>query len=335
MLPLWVVIVFGSILLSMVGGLQTPLGNNGIGNPWDFLGKNIWGKSSSWSGKTPVSIVVCPAQFCVPIDYDILFDNLRQSLGENCLGTCRVAPLPRNEWIKVAKSLPTREYLDGTLQNYKTLSWYFDAIEVALNEILEEQGPNANICIIGHSIGGWVARAFLGGLSQSTSPTVEWAQRRVTSLVTLGTPHISPDGALVDQTRGLLREVEATPECSASSLTQRGISVICVGSASLTGDFFTTNLEEFVAATSYLPLLGRLDNSIRGDGIIPTELAFLESPARSVLLDVCPETGDMIRHAHVFPTPWNLWDGSAPSISLPFTWYGSSSVIGTWAQFIR
>lgn len=314
------------MLSPFVRAFQTP-----SGNPFSF----IFNQNEASSSSDRISILVCPAQFCVPLDYDVLFENLKKELGENRLGACRVTPLPRTEWIKVAKSLPTKDYFDGTLKNHKTLSWYFDAMETALSEIFEQEGTDAKVCIIGHSIGGWVARAFLGGLSESSSPIATLAQKRVTSFITLGTPHSSPDGALVDQTRGLLKEVENTIACSSGSLQNRGIAVTCVGSASLKGDFFTTNVEEFVAASSYFPLLGRLDDSIRGDGIIPTELAFLPPPARSVQLDTCPGTGDLVRHAHVLPTPWNLWDGSAPSIPLPFTWYGSESVIGEWAKYVR
>jgi hypothetical protein len=125
-----------------------------------------------------VSLLVCPAQFCVPDDYQVLFDNLRK--GEYLLqgkdtdddtidieiGSTLVAPLPRTEWIKVAKQLPTKNFWDATLPVHKTLDWYFDAIEAGLSEILAKEGHDANICIIGHSIGGWVARAYLGGLSR-------------------------------------------------------------------------------------------------------------------------------------------------------------------------
>ena len=118
-----------------------------------------------------VSLLICPAQFCVPDDYQVLFDNLRRSefLSDNDdieIGATVVAPLPRTEWIKVARQLPTRNFWDATLPVHKTLSWYFDAMETGLAEILASEGPDANICIIGHSIGGWVARAYLGGLSR-------------------------------------------------------------------------------------------------------------------------------------------------------------------------
>ena len=125
-------------------------------------------KDSKGSSKKRVAVLLCPAQFCVPADYDILFKNLRkQNRDEDApeIGTCRVAPLARTEWIKVARSLPTRSFLEAKLPVHSTLSWYFEAMETALSEIYAAEGPNVNVCIIGHSIGGWVARAYLGGLS--------------------------------------------------------------------------------------------------------------------------------------------------------------------------
>lgn len=120
------------------------------------------------SDKKRVAVLLCPAQFCVPADYDILFKNLRkQHRDDNApeIGTCRVAPLPRTEWIKVARNLPTRSFLEAKLPVHSTLSWYFAAMETALSEIFACEGPDVNVSIIGHSIGGWVARAYLGGLS--------------------------------------------------------------------------------------------------------------------------------------------------------------------------
>ena len=75
----------------------------------------------------------------------------------------------------------------------------------------------------------------------------------------MGTPHLSPEDALVDQTRGLLKEVEQTSSCSSQSLiVDRNIDVTNVISSGLQGKILTTDLEEIVATTSYLPLLGKL-----------------------------------------------------------------------------
>jgi hypothetical protein len=159
--------------------------------------------SSSSSSSLPerkVAILLCPAQFCVPDDYADLWETLPShidiiedvadsdsdstSIGPTTTTTTRriavdkdlsrVVPLSRRDWIKVSKQLPTTNFLEATLEVHKTLDWYFDSIETGLNEILslsQQQKNNGDsgldgICFVGHSIGGWVARAYLGGLSR-------------------------------------------------------------------------------------------------------------------------------------------------------------------------
>lgn len=105
-----------------------------------------------------MSVLLCPAQFCVPADYDELFQNLvhQRATKEDDLvpiGTCRVASLSRTDWIKVARQLPTKNFLDATLSAKTTLEWYFTGIEKALQEIYAADGVNTNVCFVGHSIG--------------------------------------------------------------------------------------------------------------------------------------------------------------------------------------
>jgi hypothetical protein len=63
----------------------------------------------------------------------------------------------------------------------------------------------------------------------------------------------------------------------------------------------------------------------------------MESPARRVEVEKCLETGNAVRHAHVLPTPWNLIDGEAASLSLPddIVWYGSPGVLSQWLKYIE
>jgi hypothetical protein len=175
-------------------------------------------------------------------------------------------------------------------------------------------------------------------LTCSTSTAVfDLTRQQCTSLITIGTPHTSPEDALVDQTRGLLKEIENTPSCSPQALADLGINVTCVGSAGVGGSFFSLNPEELVAASSYLPLMGRLSNEIKGDGIVPLDLAFMDAPARKVVINQCSITGAPVRHSHVLPTPWNLWDGYAPSVKLPenYVSYVSEGALSQWSQFIQ
>ena len=201
-----------------------------------------------------------------------------------------------------------------------------------------------SICIIGHSIGGWVARAYLGGLSLSSSALYTYTKQHISSFITLGTPHISPSTALVDQTRGLLAAIATSTTCTPQSLIDTSsnyrnepLEITCVSSSAISGNFVTTNVEELVAASSYLPLTGK-GNGVVGDGIVPLELAFLDHPAKRMELRECARTQQPIRHCHVLPTPWNLLDGYAPSIALSsdtFPSYISDGVVQQWAHCIR
>jgi hypothetical protein len=281
----------------------------------------------------PTAVLLCPAQFCVPADYQSFLTTLQEKCPK--ITTAKVANLPRSEWIKVARQLPTSEFLQANLNNAKTLQWYFNAIETSLAEIYAKEGEDVNICIIGHSIGGWVARSYLGGLCQSSTAVYRTTLERCKSFITLGTPHKSPQTALVDQTRGLLAAVESTEACSPGYMAQRGMKVTCVGSVGVQSKILSTNLEEIIAATSYLPLIQdwkKIFSGVKGDGIIPEDLAFMDAPANRVEVLNCSLTGNVVRHAHVLPTPYNLWSPSEASIPLSedFRWYGSDGVMDQW-----
>ena len=121
--------------------------------------------AASRNEKKRLAVLLCPAQFCVPVDYTDLLDAIRSEHSDVEVVAARVAPLPRTEWIKVARQLPTKDFIDANLSVKVTLDWYFEAIEQGLAELFAEGGEDVDVCVIGHSIGGWVARAYLGGLS--------------------------------------------------------------------------------------------------------------------------------------------------------------------------
>lgn len=84
--------------------------------------------------------------------------------------------------------------------------FYYEAIDRALEKI-QERHPGRGVHIVGHSIGGWVARAWL---AEGCSPT---DRENMLSLTTLGTPNTGPPEdaggpwTAVDQTRGLLKSI--------------------------------------------------------------------------------------------------------------------------------
>jgi hypothetical protein len=181
-----------------------------------------------------------------------------------------------------------------------------------------------------------------------------------TSLITLGTPHAVSTTALVDQTRGLIASIDATPTCSPEYLTtQRGIAITCVCSTGIPAKIISSNIEELVAVSSYVPLIGwnvLSNNEVSsssssdekedskdiistssniGDGIVPYDIAFLNEPAQRVVIEQCQMTKEPVRHSHVIPTPWNLWNGYQSSISVPVPSYVTEGVVTQWIQYIQ
>jgi hypothetical protein len=324
-----------------------------------------------------VSVLVCPAQFCVPVDYDDLLENIEEYFSNNNnddddddenqdfdfeLGSLKVVSLPRTEWIKIAKSLPTMNYVKGSLKGRDALGWYYQAIEKAVAEIWSEQGDcgddegqqnnnsnrNHSICIIGHSIGGWVARGWLGGLGYTSTDVYRRALRdgRISSFITLGTPHMTPPNnsnnnaaVAMDQTRGLLAEVEASRYCSSDYLVNEAdIAVTTVCSGSIESKLATTDTRKLLAASSYLSQAGWKDGmNIKGDGITPLSLGLMEEPANRIVVETNDNEASPIWHAHVLPTPWNVLDPIGPSYELPedSLWYGSREILPTWAPYIE
>ena len=138
---------------------------------------NVIEDSPSTVPERKIALLLCPAQFCVPNDYSDLWETLPSHVEVNNgddtttrvavnKKLSRVVPLSRRDWIKVSKQLPTQDFFDANLRVHKTLDWYFEAIEEGLSEIIDKDEEIDGICIVGHSIGGWVARAYLGGLAR-------------------------------------------------------------------------------------------------------------------------------------------------------------------------
>ena len=97
----------------------------------------------------------------------------------------------------------TMDFLTASLKPAKTLGFFYEALDKAFAQVQADYGADVKVAVLGHSIGGWVARSYLGEVLGA-----EEASRRVCSLVTLGTPHNPPPKdspvAALDQTRGLL-----------------------------------------------------------------------------------------------------------------------------------
>ncbi len=162
-------------------------------------------------------------------------------------------------------------------------------VEVAVRETRAEK-----VDIVGHSAGGRIARAYLG--DEAYYGVIYDGQRYVSSLTTLGTPHMTWEvfvrkfGQFVD---------EAYPGAYYPHVLYRSVA-----GESVRGRRVGTP-EEMFAYRSYRAVTGNGEDV--GDGVAPTQSCYLPGADNLVLRGV--------RHA-----PYNA----------PNSWYGAPGVVETW-----
>jgi len=233
-------------------------------------------------------VVICPQQFGgKPGDYTELINKLRK-VGHPVY----LVRLSTLEWLSITKSAFSKAYLVGELEPKKALPFYLDAIDKTVAKIPtnnKNDNNNGEYSILSHSIGGWIARAWLGEVATPEQ------RKRCIRYVSLGTPHLSPPPeslvAKVDQTRGLLKYINDRWPGSYWN-EHDGIEYTCVASKCVSGKL-ELNLDSLLAYASYFALSG--DGAIQGDGITPVDAAILDGSRKIVLDDVY--------HADVLPNP--------------------------------
>lgn len=273
--------------------------------------------STAAAAKRPRSTVAIlfPSQLGTQHDYDSFKQNLSDELGEDSFKVY-VAPLERLDWpLGLVGSFFTREFIDGKLEPSKTLAFYFKRVDEAVEKALAETGPDVELVLLSHSIGGWVARAWL---SEWAAPEVK---RRVRILVSLGSPHNPPPSdsgvAKVDQTRGLLTYINS----KFPGAHEKDVEYVSVIGRAVKGELsLQGGGERFLAFSSYSVLCG--DGESEGDGIIPIPTATLSGAANIIV--------DEAVHSNFIPTPFRQ------AIFLDKAeWYGSPSVLKQWVPALK
>jgi len=232
-------------------------------------------------------VVICPQQFGgKPGDYTELINKLRK-IGHPVY----LVRLSTLEWLSITKSAFSKAYLVGELEPKKALPFYLDAIDKTVAKVPTNDNNNGEYSILSHSIGGWIARAWLGEIATPEQ------RKRCIRYVSLGTPHLSPPPeslvAKVDQTRGLLKYInDRWPGSYWNGHDDGSIEYTCVASKCVSGKL-ELNLDSLLAYASYFALSG--DGTIQGDGITPVDAAILDGSRKIVLDDVY--------HADVLPNP--------------------------------
>ena len=209
-----------------------------------------------------------------------------------------------------------------------------------LHSLPERGGGEETVLVIGHSAGGWLARAALGdgswfseeSANKSANGEVR-ASDRVRALITLGAIHKPPAGNAASScvTRGALAYLEERHP--GAFLAKEGIAYVSVGGDAILGRQQSSSSSEIyvkggskevndlykvrgegsasaVAFTAYEAVSG--NGEMTGDGVVPLDWSLLEG-SRTIVLDGV------------------LHSINEPGTTMPTDrWYGSEGVVDRW-----
>ena len=162
--------------------------------------------------------------------------SLAAALERRGVGTVAVVPIERSQWLNVARGAGDLSFVLGDAQpEGPAYRWYLQTAKatvestVAARRAAQAAGGDADarVVLIGHSAGGWLARALC------VCEGDDWAARHIRGIVTLGAPHsLGPEVA--DQTRGTV--VNVNKRAPGAYLAKRGVFYLTVSSAKVVGD---------------------------------------------------------------------------------------------------
>lgn len=276
-----------------------------------------------------IPIVICPGFGNDAIDYTNPLDQGEEFGFVNALikrgfnpDLIQVLPLKRYEWIRVAGGL-------FDIPNFYTMTctpeglgygWYIKRLRRTIEELHQKSGGERCL-LVGHSAGGWIARACLGDGSWNVEQIVNnndatsvsedntaRAADRVRALITLGAVHKPPEKEFEATcvTRGALKYLNT--EYPGAFLANEGISYVSVGGDAIVGKEKQPQIavaeavgEEkvgseqvnvvykdrgegsasSVAFTSYTAVSGI--GTLTGDGVVPLEWTLLDGSKKIVL----------------------------------------------------
>lgn len=144
----------------------------------------------------------CQSQADTLISAEHLVDDSKQHRPATQPGTQCVQVL-RKDWLNVARGIFTLGYWRRTLTTHPSYSWYLSRVRDTVQHALDDSGAS-QVTLVGHSAGGWLARAFTGDAQWFPGTTEAGAEGRasrvpnpaVGAIVTLGSPQAArPPGA--------------------------------------------------------------------------------------------------------------------------------------------
>jgi pimeloyl-ACP methyl ester carboxylesterase len=231
----------------------------------------------------PLPTVILPGFFANALEYLALAQSLEQ-LGF----PTAIVPLRVRDWVPTVggrSMVPILRKLDKTVK-----------------QMLDDYNT-AQINLIGHSAGGWIARIYLGETPYNIHKDVTesvglWhAYPYISTLVTLGTPHVS-------QERWTKRNLDFV-KINYPGAFYPEVKYVCVAGKAIYGE---RRSGKWLAYNSYKLTCGV--GNCWGDGITPVESAHLEGAINLTL------------------------DGVLHSPRRVGNWYGSSEVMPSWVQYL-
>ena len=199
------------------------------------------------------AVVILPGFGNADADYKTPFNQPEEKgfcavLARRGFDDVTVVGLPRWEWIRVAGGLFDLDFwLNRQRPDGRAYGWYIKRARETICAARERSG--GRVLVIGHSAGGWLARATLGegeawslAESEQAAATLGMAEGggvapaarvmavrdAVCGLVTLGAPHFPPpEGSPPCATRGALAWCDR--ELPGAFLSSRGMALVSAG----------------------------------------------------------------------------------------------------------
>jgi hypothetical protein len=224
--------------------------------------------------------------------------------------SARVVPIKRTDWLKVLKAVTKKTFWTYSLTPSEGYGFYLNELDRTVREACIENDGKKCI-LIGHSAGGWLARAKMGDncwhQSSGSSRDILLSSDLIEALCTLGTPHVPPTDKERDATRGSWTQTQE--QFPGAHLSPFGVKYLSVAGTAVraSGDAEKGSIERY-AVGAYKEVLGEIILDTLGDGVVPLSSAHLPDPATRVTLP-----------------------GVYHSINAPNgMWYGGAEVIDQW-----
>jgi len=226
-------------------------------------------KTNPLASVSTTPVVICPGFGNDEIDYESPLSQSREVGLVSALerrgfdpSLISVVPVKRLDWLRVAGGLLDVPdfYLGTALPTGGGYGWYLRRLKASVDEAHERSGGE-RVLVIGHSAGGWLARAAMGdgvwapagrsaSPSYSSSPSGDGDEKegvgstivsgevrtsdRIRCLVTVGAIHRPPSDAGTCVTRGAL--TYTAEQYPGAYLSAEGVGYVSVGGDAILGE---------------------------------------------------------------------------------------------------